>query len=71
MALGAGCIISATALHWLANFDAHHDEIEAILRFTYGGDTGLWMRAGAGSSSPPPACSATPTAANGASAITG
>jgi cyclopropane-fatty-acyl-phospholipid synthase len=33
-----------TALDWLANFDAHRDEIEAILRFTYGGETGLWMR---------------------------
>jgi cyclopropane-fatty-acyl-phospholipid synthase len=40
----SGVHYQRTALHWLANFDAHHDEIEAILRFTYGGDTGLWMR---------------------------
>jgi hypothetical protein len=44
-----------TALDWLANFDAHHDEIEAILR------TPIYGRgAVAGSSSPPPACSVTP-----------
>jgi cyclopropane-fatty-acyl-phospholipid synthase len=40
----SGVHYQRTALDWLANFDAHRDEIEAILRFTYGGDTGLWMR---------------------------
>jgi cyclopropane-fatty-acyl-phospholipid synthase len=33
-----------TALDWLANFDAHHDEIEKVLREVYGNDTHLWMR---------------------------
>src|SRR5471032_2736172 len=33
-----------TALDWLANFDAHRDEIEGILRNFYGNDTNLWMR---------------------------
>jgi cyclopropane-fatty-acyl-phospholipid synthase len=40
----SGVHYQRTALDWLANFDAHRDEIEAILRFTYRGDTGLWMR---------------------------
>ena len=33
-----------TALDWLANFDAHHDEIEIILREVYGSDAPVWMR---------------------------
>ena len=33
-----------TAQDWLANFDAHRDEIEGILRPVYGDDTALWMR---------------------------
>jgi cyclopropane-fatty-acyl-phospholipid synthase len=33
-----------TALDWLANFDAHTEEIEAVLRKVYGGDTNLRMR---------------------------
>lgn len=33
-----------TALHWLANFDAHACEIETVLRKLYGNDTSLWMR---------------------------
>jgi cyclopropane-fatty-acyl-phospholipid synthase len=33
-----------TALDWLANFDAHADGIEAVLRTVHGGDTPLWMR---------------------------
>jgi len=33
-----------TALDWLANFDAHRHEIEAVLREVYGNDTGVWMR---------------------------
>jgi cyclopropane-fatty-acyl-phospholipid synthase len=40
----SGVHYQRTALDWLAHFDAHRDEIEAILRFTYGDDTGLWMR---------------------------
>jgi cyclopropane-fatty-acyl-phospholipid synthase len=39
-----GTHYARTALDWLANFDAHRDEIEAILRPVYGDDTGLWMR---------------------------
>jgi cyclopropane-fatty-acyl-phospholipid synthase len=33
-----------TATDWLANFDAHSSEIEAVLRGVYGADTELWMR---------------------------
>ncbi|MBI5130519.1 MAG: class I SAM-dependent methyltransferase [Rhodopseudomonas palustris] len=33
-----------TAEDWLVNFDAHRDEIEAVLRPVYGDDTALWMR---------------------------
>ena len=33
-----------TALDWLANFDAHATEIEAVLRQVYGKDVHLWMR---------------------------
>ena len=33
-----------TAMDWLANFDAHSSEIEAVLRGVYGADTELWMR---------------------------
>jgi cyclopropane-fatty-acyl-phospholipid synthase len=33
-----------TALDWLTNFDAHQDEIEAVLREIYRHDTHLWMR---------------------------
>jgi cyclopropane-fatty-acyl-phospholipid synthase len=40
----SGVHYQRTAQDWLADFDAHRDEIEAILRFTYGDDTGLWMR---------------------------
>jgi cyclopropane-fatty-acyl-phospholipid synthase len=40
----SGTHYQRTALDWLANFDAHHDEIEAILRQVYGNDTNLWMR---------------------------
>jgi cyclopropane-fatty-acyl-phospholipid synthase len=40
----SGVHYQRTAQDWLAHFDAHRDEIEAILRFTYGGDTALWMR---------------------------
>ena len=40
----SGTHYQRTALDWLANFDAHHDEIEGILRGVYGNDTPLWMR---------------------------
>lgn len=40
----SGTHYQRTALDWLANFDAHHDEIEAVLREVYGHDTALWMR---------------------------
>ena len=40
----SGTHYQRTALDWLSNFDAHHDEIEAILRQVYGNDTSLWMR---------------------------
>ncbi|THD68482.1 MAG: class I SAM-dependent methyltransferase [Bradyrhizobium sp.] len=40
----SGTHYQRTALDWLANFDAHRDEIEAILREVYGDDTELWMR---------------------------
>jgi cyclopropane-fatty-acyl-phospholipid synthase len=40
----SGVHYQRTALDWLANFDHHHDEIEAILRKVYGNDTALWMR---------------------------
>jgi cyclopropane-fatty-acyl-phospholipid synthase len=40
----SGAQYQRTALDWLANFDAHHDEIETILREVYGADTQLWMR---------------------------
>jgi cyclopropane-fatty-acyl-phospholipid synthase len=40
----SGVHYQRTALDWLANFDAHRDEIEGILRGVYGSDTGLWMR---------------------------
>ncbi|MBR1147872.1 cyclopropane-fatty-acyl-phospholipid synthase family protein [Bradyrhizobium sp. AUGA SZCCT0431] len=33
-----------TAQDWLANFDLHREEIEAVLRPVYGGETALWMR---------------------------
>ena len=40
----SGSHYQRTALDWLANFDAHRDEIEGILRSVYGTDTNLWMR---------------------------
>jgi cyclopropane-fatty-acyl-phospholipid synthase len=40
----SGTHYQRTAQDWLAQFDAHHDEIEAILRKLHGNDTGLWMR---------------------------
>ena len=40
----SGTHYQRTALDWLANFDAHHHEIEAILRGVYGNATPLWTR---------------------------
>jgi len=40
----SGTHYQRTAEDWLANFDAHRDEIEAVLRPVYGEDTALWMR---------------------------
>ncbi len=40
----SGTHYQRTAQDWLTRFDAHRDEIEAILRKVYGSDTGLWMR---------------------------
>ena len=40
----SGTHYQRTALDWLANFDAHREEIEGILRGVYGSDTPLWMR---------------------------
>jgi cyclopropane-fatty-acyl-phospholipid synthase len=40
----SGTHYQRTAQDWLVNFDAHRDQIEAILRNVYGSDTSLWMR---------------------------
>ena len=40
----SGTHYQRTALDWLANFDAHRDEIERTLRAVYGADIALWMR---------------------------
>jgi cyclopropane-fatty-acyl-phospholipid synthase len=40
----SGTHYQRTALDWLANFDAHRDAIEAILRGVYGNEAPLWMR---------------------------
>ena len=40
----SGTHYQRTALDWLDHFDAHADEIEAVLRKVYGGETHLWMR---------------------------
>jgi cyclopropane-fatty-acyl-phospholipid synthase len=40
----SGAHYQRTAQDWLANFDSHRGEIEAILRTVYGNDTALWMR---------------------------
>jgi cyclopropane-fatty-acyl-phospholipid synthase len=40
----SGVHYQRTALDWLANFDHHRAEIEAVLRPVYGDDTELWMR---------------------------
>jgi cyclopropane-fatty-acyl-phospholipid synthase len=40
----SGTHYQRTALDWLANFDTHRDQIEAMLRKTYRADANLWMR---------------------------
>ena len=40
----SGTHYQRTAQDWLANFDARHEAIEAILREIHGEDTALWMR---------------------------
>jgi cyclopropane-fatty-acyl-phospholipid synthase len=40
----SGTHYQRTAMDWLANFDAHASEIEAVLRTVYGNETQLWMR---------------------------
>ncbi len=40
----SGTHYQRTAQDWLANFDAHRDEVEGVLRKVYGDDTVLWMR---------------------------
>jgi cyclopropane-fatty-acyl-phospholipid synthase len=40
----SGTHYQRTAMDWLANFDAHPSEIEAVLRTVYGSETHLWMR---------------------------
>jgi cyclopropane-fatty-acyl-phospholipid synthase len=40
----SGTHYQRTAMDWLANFDTHSSEIEAVLRTVYGNETHLWMR---------------------------
>ncbi|MBR1214919.1 cyclopropane-fatty-acyl-phospholipid synthase family protein [Bradyrhizobium sp. JYMT SZCCT0180] len=40
----SGLHYQRTAQDWLANFDLRREEIEAVLRPVYGGETALWMR---------------------------
>jgi cyclopropane-fatty-acyl-phospholipid synthase len=40
----SGAHYRRTALHWLANFDRHGEEIDRILRGVYGADAALWKR---------------------------
>jgi cyclopropane-fatty-acyl-phospholipid synthase len=40
----SGTHYQRTATDWLAGFDAHTSEIEAVLRTVYGNETHLWMR---------------------------
>ena len=67
----SGMHYQRTAKDWLANFDLRRDEIEEVLRTSMAARPRCGCGAGAGSSSPHQDCSATPTAANGASATTG
>ena len=63
----SGAHYQRTAQDWLANFDAHREEIDDVLRPVYGSDTNLWMRRWRWFFlSRPQDCSATPAAANGA-----
>ena len=40
----SGTHYQRTAMDWLANFDGHASEVEAVLRKVYGRETPLWMR---------------------------
>jgi cyclopropane-fatty-acyl-phospholipid synthase len=40
----SGTHYQRTAQDWLANFDAHRDEIEPVLSKVYGDEASLWMR---------------------------
>jgi cyclopropane-fatty-acyl-phospholipid synthase len=40
----SGVHYQRTAQDWLANFDAHREAIDDVLRPVYGSDTSLWMR---------------------------
>jgi cyclopropane-fatty-acyl-phospholipid synthase len=40
----SGTHYQRTAMDWLANFDAHASEIEAVLHTVYGNETHVWMR---------------------------
>lgn len=42
--LWSGVHYQRTALDWLRNFDARRDEIDAVLRETYGAEASLWRR---------------------------
>jgi cyclopropane-fatty-acyl-phospholipid synthase len=40
----SGIHYQRTALHWLANFDANAQAVDAVLRATYGSEAGVWRR---------------------------
>jgi cyclopropane-fatty-acyl-phospholipid synthase len=40
----SGAHYERTALQWLENFDAHREEIRALMRTTYGEDHAIWTR---------------------------
>ena len=40
----SGVHYQRTAREWLANFDANREEIDEVLRKTYGGDAALWRK---------------------------
>jgi len=40
----SGTHYQRTAQDWLANFDAHREAVEPILREVYGDDAVLWLR---------------------------
>jgi len=40
----SGTHYQRTALHWLANFDANRDAVDAVLTEVYGAQAGVWRR---------------------------